>query len=51
MKTRKLGTNSPEVLAVGLGCMGNLKAINEAAEKIPLEGARLPEAALKMAWR
>jgi aryl-alcohol dehydrogenase-like predicted oxidoreductase len=29
----------------------DLKAINEAAAKIPLEGARLPEAALKMTGR
>ena len=63
MKTRTLGTSSLAVSALGYGCMGleeNLGAVNVtltaddlhdiegAASQIPIHGARLPEAILKL---
>ena len=51
------GTTKLHRLDENLGCLAveltaaDLKAIDEAAAKIPLEGARLPEASLKMTGR
>jgi aryl-alcohol dehydrogenase-like predicted oxidoreductase len=51
------GTKKLSRLEENLGSVGveltpaDLKAMNDAASKIPLEGERLPEAALKMTGR
>ena len=50
--TKKLSRLEENLGAVNVELTAtDLKTINEAAAKIPLEGERLPEAALKMTGR